>query len=87
MPLELSTRVHPNSVQTGDNVTLECRTSCQLPISLVWFKDGHPVTKPEFQAWPEDSGNYVCAAEGQSVQSDPVALHVLCEYVHYFITY
>lgn len=76
--------MHPDSVRAGDNVTLECRTSCQLPSSLVWFRDGHPVTKPDFQAQTEDSGNYVCGAEGQeSVQSDPVALQVLCKYVHY----
>ncbi|XP_070768006.1 B-cell receptor CD22-like [Enoplosus armatus] len=73
---ELSARVQPVKVRAGDNVTLECVTSCQLP-NAVWFKDGRPVAKPEFQAQAEDSGNYLCAVEGQeSVLSDPVALHV-----------
>lgn len=85
MPIELSARVHPDSVTAGDNVTLECRTSCQLP-SIVWFKDGQPVTKPEFQAQTEDAGNYVCAVEGQeSVQSDPVPLDVQGKYVYYML--
>ncbi|XP_044215623.1 B-cell receptor CD22-like isoform X2 [Thunnus albacares] len=73
---ELSARVIPNTVRAGDNVILECGTSCQLP-TTVWFKDGHPVAKPEFQAQAEDSGKYSCAVKGQeSVQSDPVALDV-----------
>ncbi|XP_078028066.1 B-cell receptor CD22-like [Epinephelus lanceolatus] len=73
---ELSARVHPDPVRAGDKVTLECRTSCQLS-NIVWFKDGSPVTKPEFEAKAEDAGNYVCAFEGQeSVMSDPVSLDV-----------
>lgn len=64
-------------------MTLECSTSCQLP-RAVWFKDGHPVAKPEFQAQAEDAGNYLCAVEGhESVLSDPVALGVQCKYVCY----
>ncbi|XP_070692080.1 B-cell receptor CD22-like [Pempheris klunzingeri] len=73
---ELRARVHPESVRAGDNVTLECGTSCQIS-SAVWFKDGRPVAKPEFQAQTEDAGNYSCAVEGQElVLSDPVALNV-----------
>ncbi|KAM6995356.1 B-cell receptor CD22 [Tautogolabrus adspersus] len=73
---ELRARVYPDTVRAGDSVSLECNTSCHLQ-STVWFKDGHPVSKPEFQAQAEDAGNYFCAVEGQeSVQSDPVALDV-----------
>ncbi|XP_076592287.1 B-cell receptor CD22-like [Chaetodon auriga] len=73
---ELSTTVYPDSVRAGDNVTLECKTSCQLP-SIVWFKDGRQMAKPEFQAQREDSGNYVCAIKGQeSAPSEPVRLDV-----------
>ncbi|XP_070822567.1 cell adhesion molecule CEACAM6-like [Chaetodon trifascialis] len=73
---ELSATVYPDSVRAGDNVTLECKTSCQLP-SMVWFKDGRQIAKPEFQAQGEDSGNYVCAIEGQeSATSEPVLLDV-----------
>ncbi|XP_051262199.1 B-cell receptor CD22 [Dicentrarchus labrax] len=72
----ISARVNPDRVRAGDTVTLECGTSCQHP-SVVWFKDGRPVAKPEFQAQTEDSGNYACALKGQeSVLSDPVALDV-----------
>ncbi len=77
--------MHPGTVRAGDTVTLKCRTSCQVP-STVWFKDGRPVAKPEFQAQAEDSGNYVCAVEGQdSALSDPVALDVRCKCVYYDI--
>ncbi|XP_062278667.1 B-cell receptor CD22 [Scomber scombrus] len=73
---DLKARVNPNPVRRGDNVILECGTSCQLS-TAVWFKDGHPVAKPEFQAQTEDAGKYSCAVKGQeSVQSDPVALDV-----------
>ncbi|XP_078109636.1 B-cell receptor CD22-like isoform X2 [Sander vitreus] len=73
---ELSARVYPDRVRAGNTVTLECRTSCQLS-NTVWFKDGRPVAKPVFQAQAEDSGNYLCAVEGQeSVLSDSVALDV-----------
>ncbi|XP_050931847.1 B-cell receptor CD22 isoform X2 [Lates calcarifer] len=72
----LSARVYPERVRAGDSVTLECRTSCQLP-GTVWFKDGNPVAKPQFQAQTEDSGNYLCAVEGhESEPSDPVVLDV-----------
>ncbi|XP_035527874.1 B-cell receptor CD22-like [Morone saxatilis] len=72
----ISARVNPDRVRAGDTVTLECTTSCQLP-SIVWFKDGRPLAKPEFQAQTEDAGNYACALKGQeSVLSDPVALDV-----------
>lgn len=82
---ELSARVYPDRVRAGDTVTLECRTSCQLS-NTVWFKDGRPVAKPVFQAQAEDSGNYLCAVEGQdSVLSDSVALDVQCKYVYYDI--
>lgn len=77
--------MHPDNVTAGDNVTLECTTpmpSCQQH-SVVWFKDGKPLTKPLFQAQREDSGNYACAFEGQeSSQSDPVALDVQCKHVY-----
>ena len=73
--------MYPPTVRAGDNVTLQCGTSCQLP-GVVWFKDGRPVAKPEFQAQAEDGGNYTCAVKGQeSVLSDPVALNVQCKYV------
>ncbi|XP_034409096.1 B-cell receptor CD22 [Cyclopterus lumpus] len=73
---ELSASVSSASVRAGDHVTLTCMTPCQLP-STVWFKDGLPVAKSEFQARAEDAGNYLCAVKGQeSVLSDPVALDV-----------
>lgn len=72
--------MRPQRVRAGDKVTLECRTTCQLS-SIVWFKDGRPVVKPEFQAQPEDAGNYVCAVQGhESLPSYPVALDVQCKY-------
>ncbi|KAL6108862.1 uncharacterized protein ACO6RY_12118 [Pungitius sinensis] len=73
---ELRARVSPDRVRAGDNVTLECQTSCQLP-GTVWLKDGLPVARSEFQAQAEDAGNYFCAAKGQeSILSEPVALNV-----------
>ncbi|XP_023132630.2 B-cell receptor CD22-like isoform X2 [Amphiprion ocellaris] len=73
---ELKARVNPKRVRAGDTVTLECGASCPLS-TTVWFKDGHPVSKPNFTAQAEDAGNYFCAVEGQeSVQSDPVTLDV-----------
>lgn len=78
--------VYPDSVRAGDNVTLECKTSCQNP-SIVWFKDGRQAAKPEFQAQREDAGNYVCAVEGQEwALSEPVGLDVQCKYLYYDIT-
>lgn len=78
--IELSARVHPERVRAGDDVTLECGTSCYRPPGTVWFKDGRPVANLTFQAQPGDSGNYSCAIEGQeSDPSDPVALDVQCE--------
>ncbi|KAK2910532.1 B-cell receptor CD22-like [Channa argus] len=72
----LSAEVHPEQVRAGDKVTLECITQCQSP-SIVWFKDGLPLAKPEFRAQAEDSGTYFCAVKGQeSLHSDPVALDV-----------
>ncbi|XP_037309869.2 B-cell receptor CD22 [Pungitius pungitius] len=68
--------VSPDRVRAGDHVTLECQTSCQLP-ATVWFKDGLPVARSEFQAQAGDAGNYFCAAKGQEfVLSEPVALKV-----------
>lgn len=79
--------MHPNKVKTGDNVTLECLTSCTEP-QVVWFKDGEPLSEPEFQAQPQDYGKYVCAVEGQeSVQSDPVVIDVQCKYVCYILLF
>lgn len=73
---ELSASVLPASVRAGDHVTLTCLTSCH-PATTVWFKDGLPVARTQFQARAEDSGNYVCAVKGvESVLSDPVALDV-----------
>ncbi|KAM8868929.1 B-cell receptor CD22-like [Spinachia spinachia] len=73
----LRARVYPGGVRAGDNVTLTCQTSCQLP-STAWFKDGLPVANSQFKAQAEDAGNYFCAAKGQeSILSDPVALNVL----------
>uniref|UniRef100_A0A3Q1EHZ8 B-cell receptor CD22 n=1 Tax=Acanthochromis polyacanthus TaxID=80966 RepID=A0A3Q1EHZ8_9TELE len=73
---ELKARVNPKRVRAGDAVTLECEASCPLP-TTVWFKEGHPVSKPNFMAQAEDAGNYLCAVEGkESVQSDPVTLDV-----------
>uniref|UniRef100_UPI003AAF1405 B-cell receptor CD22-like isoform X1 n=1 Tax=Centroberyx gerrardi TaxID=166262 RepID=UPI003AAF1405 len=75
---EPTASVYPESVRAGGNVTLTCKTSCTLPATIVWFRDGQPVDKAEFQARAEDAGNYSCAVEGQeSVRSDPVALDVL----------
>ncbi|KAG7229459.1 hypothetical protein INR49_012858 [Caranx melampygus] len=71
---ELKVTVSPERVRAGDQVTLGCGESCKLP-DTVWFRDGHPVTEPEFTAKAEDSGNYFCAVKGkESVQSDSVAL-------------
>lgn len=73
---DISAKVHPDKVKTGDNVTLECLTSCTDP-RIVWFKDGEPLSEPEFPAQPQDYGKYVCAVEGQEfAQSDPVVLNV-----------
>uniref|UniRef100_A0A667XVT2 Ig-like domain-containing protein n=1 Tax=Myripristis murdjan TaxID=586833 RepID=A0A667XVT2_9TELE len=76
----LKASVYPGSVTAGENVTLQCSTTCQLPRppNIVWFRDGQHVAKPKFQARAEDAGNYSCAVEGhESVTSDPVALDVL----------
>lgn len=74
--------MQPDSVREGEHVTLKCGTSCQLD-ATVWFKDGKPVAKAEFQAQAKEAGNYSRAVEGQeSVQSDPVAPHVQCKYIH-----
>lgn len=80
--------MHPDNVTAGDNVILECiksAPSCQQN-SVVWLKDGKPLTEPPFQAQKEDSGNYTCAFEGQeSSQSDPLALDVQCKHVYYVL--
>ncbi|KAM3614480.1 uncharacterized protein V6R79_015020 [Siganus canaliculatus] len=74
---ELRASVSPRYVAVGNNVTLRCEASCQLP-TVVWFKDGQTVMKPEFQAQAEDAGDYVCAAKGQeSLLSVPVTVDVL----------
>ncbi|XP_060937854.1 B-cell receptor CD22-like [Limanda limanda] len=75
---ELSASMYPDTVRAGEDIKLECRTSCQQqPSSIIWFKDGRPVAKPVFQAQAEDSGNYSCAIEGEeSDKSDPVTLIV-----------
>ncbi|XP_034468282.1 B-cell receptor CD22-like isoform X2 [Hippoglossus hippoglossus] len=74
---ELSASMYPDRVRAGEDVKLECKTSCQQLPSIIWFKDGRPVAKPVFQAQAEDSGNYSCAIEGQeSDKSDPVILIV-----------
>ena len=73
----------PDTMRLGDNITLQCRSSCQLS-SVVWFKDGQPLTKLEFQAEIKDAGSYVCAVKGQeSLQSEPLLLDVQCKYVYY----
>ncbi|TNN47819.1 B-cell receptor CD22 [Liparis tanakae] len=73
---ELSASVSPAGVRAGDNVTLRCETSCPHE-ATVWFKDGLPVARAQFQARAEDSGNYACALKGvESFLSDPVALDV-----------
>lgn len=85
LPIDVSAKVHPDEVKAGDNVTLQCLTSCTEP-QIVWFKDGEPLSEPEFQAQPRDYGKYVCAVEGQeSVQSDPVVLDVQCKYILLFL--
>lgn len=72
----LKASIHPREVRSGINVTLECQTECQNP-EIIWFRDGHTVTKPRFQAQTEDSGNYSCSIETlKSLQSNPVALDV-----------
>ncbi|KAM9723066.1 B-cell receptor CD22 [Menidia menidia] len=72
---ELQATVSPQRVRVGNTVTLECKTTCQLPI--VWLRDGHRVTKSQFRAQAEDAGNYSCSAEGPNPkQSHPVALDV-----------
>lgn len=71
--------MHPAHVETESKVTLECLTSCEHR-RVVWFKDGEPLSQPEFQARPQDSGYYACALEGQeSALSDPVSLVVQCK--------
>ncbi|KAM4579668.1 B-cell receptor CD22 isoform 2-T3 [Odontesthes bonariensis] len=73
---ELHAEVKPQRARAGDNVTLNCRTSCHYP-NIVWLRDGHLVTKPKFTAKAEDAGYYSCCVEGhKSVQSDPMALAV-----------
>uniref|UniRef100_A0A8C4I410 Ig-like domain-containing protein n=1 Tax=Dicentrarchus labrax TaxID=13489 RepID=A0A8C4I410_DICLA len=76
----LTASVKPESVSEGQNVTLTCDTSCELPgpSTIVWFRNGQQVAKPpHFQASAEDAGSYTCAVEGQeSVQSNPVFLDV-----------
>ncbi|XP_071325031.1 B-cell receptor CD22-like [Trachinotus anak] len=73
---ELRARVDPERVRAGDNVKLKCGVSCQIS-GAVWFRDGRPVAKAEFQTQAEDDGNYLCAVKGQeTMQSDPVALEV-----------
>ncbi|XP_061574223.1 B-cell receptor CD22-like [Cololabis saira] len=73
---KLSASVQPQRVTAGNNVTLQCQTGCQHP-NIVWFKDGHPWAKPNFQAQAEDAGKYWCALEGyESMRSDPMALDV-----------
>ncbi|XP_053288555.1 B-cell receptor CD22 [Pleuronectes platessa] len=74
---ELIASVYPDRVRAGEDVNLECGTSCQQLPSIKWFKDGRPVDKPVFQAQAVDSGNYSCVIEGQeSYKSDPMTLVV-----------
>uniref|UniRef100_UPI0037E816D5 B-cell receptor CD22-like n=1 Tax=Semicossyphus pulcher TaxID=241346 RepID=UPI0037E816D5 len=44
---------------------------------MVWFRDGHPVSGPVFQAKREDAGRYYCAVLGQErLRSASVVLNV-----------
>ncbi|XP_075868744.1 B-cell receptor CD22-like [Nelusetta ayraudi] len=83
---DVKARVHPAQVETESKVTLECLTSCEHR-RVVWFKDGEPLSQPEFQARPQDSGYYACALEGQeSALSHPVALDVQYRHVNVSIS-
>lgn len=83
---DLTASVKPGTVREGENVTLTCDTSCELPKStpIVWFRSGQPVTKPpQFQAAAENAGNYTCGVKGQeSVQSNTVFLDVQCKHIY-----
>uniref|UniRef100_A0A665TN92 Ig-like domain-containing protein n=1 Tax=Echeneis naucrates TaxID=173247 RepID=A0A665TN92_ECHNA len=69
--------LQPSIVTEGEMVTLTCVSGCPTSTNVVWFRDGHPVPKPVFQAGREDAGRYYCAVLGQeTVRSNPVALNV-----------
>ncbi|XP_076141126.1 CXADR-like membrane protein [Alosa pseudoharengus] len=80
--------VAPSRVKEGDNVTLNCNTTCNLTSSpsFIWSKDGRPVEKKQInnnqlQLHPvsyEDEGSYTCAVRGhEGLPSPPYRLHVM----------
>ncbi|KAM3873436.1 B-cell receptor CD22-like [Diretmus argenteus] len=76
---ELSPVIEPTTVTEGRRVRLTCRNGCTSSPqrNAVWFRDGQPVTNPDFQARVQDAGSYHCAVRGQeTVRSDSVALNV-----------
>ncbi|XP_008285116.1 B-cell receptor CD22-like isoform X1 [Stegastes partitus] len=74
---ELTTVVQPSTVTEGDDVRLTCVSGCPNPTTIVWFKDGQPVSGSVFQARIEDAGRYYCAVQGQeTARSASVALNV-----------
>ncbi|KAL2086216.1 hypothetical protein ACEWY4_017275 [Coilia grayii] len=78
------------AVKEGGQVTLTCKTTCNLAgsPSFIWSKDGRPVEKKrqstsnQLQLHPvsrEDKGNYTCAVRGhEKLPSPPFRLKVHC---------
>ncbi|XP_034468278.1 B-cell receptor CD22-like isoform X5 [Hippoglossus hippoglossus] len=74
---ELTAVLKPSTVKEGDVVRLTCVSECPTPKTIVWFKDGQPVWKPEFSVRREDAGSYFCAVlEQETVRSNSVTLNV-----------
>ncbi|KAL2086269.1 hypothetical protein ACEWY4_017328 [Coilia grayii] len=80
------------AVKEGGQVTLTCKTTCNLTSSpsFIWSKDGRPVEKKQItnnqlQLHPfsrEDEGNYTCAVRGhEKLPSPPFRLNVHCKKV------
>ncbi|XP_062388188.1 B-cell receptor CD22-like [Sardina pilchardus] len=79
-------------VDAGDNITLTCSTTCNLPDSpsFIWSKDGRPVEEKQIiynqlQLHPvsyKDEGNYTCAVKGhEGFPSLPMKIQVMCPVV------
>ncbi|XP_072513975.1 sialic acid-binding Ig-like lectin 10 [Salminus brasiliensis] len=77
----------PERVMEGGEVTLKCKTTCNLTIrpTFTWYRNGAPLSSRTDQLHlqsvsREDAGRYHCAVEDQELHSPEVTLNVRCKY-------
>ncbi|KAM9454874.1 B-cell receptor CD22-like [Clarias gariepinus] len=82
---ELQVEMIPDSVVEADDVTLTCKTTCNLTVTptFTWYKTGHPFSFISSSnplrlrsVSQSDAGSYSCAVQGESNRSPAVILDV-----------